>query len=154
MRKAIAMILAAVMLLSLAACGGSKAETKQVDLSEVYKQIEGTLPEMMLLDETIMLNLYGVAAEDCNQAIAAVCANGLRTDEVWLMEAKDARALEKLTALVNTRLEAKKDETVTYSPDQYAVVEKAVILTQGNYLVFLVSPDVDTLKTTVENALK
>ena len=106
------------------------------------------------MDETTMLNFLGIRAEDCRQAIAAVSNDGLRADEVWLIEAKDQQALDKLKTLAQTRLEAKADETVLYSPEQYAVVEKAELITQGMYLVLLVSPDVDTLKADVEAAVK
>ena len=150
MKRIFALILAFAMLLALAACGGSAA--KSVDLTQIYAEYESTLPDMLVLDETTMLNFVGVKAEDCSQVVIAVCANGLRTDEVWLVEAKDAAALERIQALVNSRLAAKEDETISYAPDQYAVVEKAEILNDGLYLAFLVSPDVDTLKATFEAA--
>ena len=70
------------------------------------------------------------------------------------MEAKDASALENLKQLAQTRVEAKLEETVTYAPDQYVVVEKAEILTQGNYLALLISPDVDALKAGFEAAFQ
>jgi len=153
MKKILALILAAALTLSMAACGGSQEPAaKSIDLNAIYTEYENTLPEMMVLDDTTMLNFLGLQAADCKQVIAAVCANGLRTDEVWLVEAVDAAAFERITTLAETRLAAKADETVSYSPDQYAVVEKAVILTNGLYLAFLVSPDVDTLKTTFEAA--
>jgi len=152
MRKIIAWILLAALLVSLAACGGEKA--KSVDLNAVYEEFQGTLPEMMVLDETLMMNLLGIPAEDCAQVVTAVCANGLDADEVWLIEAKDAQALDRLKALAEGRLEAKAAETENYLPDQYLVVKEGQILTQGNYLALLVSPQVDTLKTAFENAVK
>lgn len=151
MRKIIAWLLLAALLVSLGACG---EKAKSVDLSAVYESYQDTLPEMMVLDETLMMNLLGIPAEDCAQVVAAVCANGLEADEVWLIEAKDAQALDRLKALAEGRLEAKAAETENYLPDQYLVVKEGQILTQGNYLALLVSPQVDTLKTAFENAVK
>lgn len=153
MKKVFAIILSAALLLSMCACGASaEPAAKTADLNAIYESYADILPEMMVLDETTMLNFLGIQAEDCNQVVAAVCANGLRTDEIWLIEARDEAAFERLTQLADSRLVAKEDETISYSPDQYAVVEKAVIVTNGLYLAFLVSPDVDTLKTTFEAA--
>lgn len=155
MKRASVWILVMALLLSLTACGGAKsAAAEPVDLNAVYEGMQDTLPEMFVMDETTMLNFLGIRAEDCQQAIAAVSNDGLRADEVWLIEAKDQQALDKLKTLAQTRLEAKADETVLYSPEQYAVVEKAELITQGMYLVLLVSPDVDTLKADVEAAVK
>lgn len=151
MKKLIALILAAAMILGMTACGGSEeSAAASVDLNAIYTEYQNTLPEMMVLDETTMLNFLGIQAADCTQVVAAVCANGLRTDEVWLIEAKDEAALERIAQLADTRLAAKADETISYSPDQYAVVEKAVVISNGLYFALLVSPDVDTLKATFE----
>ena len=52
------------------------------------------------------------------------------------------------------RLFAKGEESITYSPEQYAIVQKAVTVTEGLYFALVVSPDVDALKATVEAAVK
>ena len=51
----------------------------------------------------------------------------------------------KLKQMAQNRLTAKDEESVTYSPEQNAVVKKAVLETYGNYLVMIVSPDVETI---------
>lgn len=153
MKQKIALMLVFALMICLTACG-SKTQAEPVDLNAVYEGFQDTLPEMMLLDETLMLNLLGIQAEDCAQAVTAVCADGLAADEVWLIEAKDAQALERLKALAQTRLEAKAGETENYLPEQYAVVRQAQVVTQGNYLALLVSPQADTLKAAFEDAVK
>ena len=150
MKKLIILVLTFAMVLGITACGG--AEAKSVDLQQIYSTYESTLPAMMVLDEGTMMNFLGISAEDCTQVVAAICADGLRADEVWLIEAKDTAALEKLTNLANTRLAAKMDETISYNPEQYLVCEQGVVLTEGLYLAFLVSPDVDTFKASFEAA--
>lgn len=155
MKKITAFVLAAVMLLSMTACGSEPADTKKnVDLNALYESFGTSLPEMWVLDEEMMLNMYGIKAEDCNQVIAAIVSTGLAADEVWLIEAKDADALARLKTLAESRMTAKADETINYLPDQYVFVEKGVILTEGLYLALLVSPDVDTLKAAFEEAVK
>ena len=154
MKRTTAALLLAALLLGLTGCGAGSPAAAPVDLSAVYESFQDTLPTMLILDETMMLNLLGIQAEDCAQAVVAICGSGLGADEVWLIEAKDAAALERLQQLASTRLQAKAEETVSYLPDQYAVVEKGQILCMGNYLAFLVSPDVETLKTLFEDAVK
>ena len=97
MKKITAILLCAVLLLSMAACGGEPApEKKNVDLNAVYESFGASLPEMWVLDEDMMLNMFGIKAEDCTQVITAIVSTGLNVDEVWLIEAKDAAALEQL----------------------------------------------------------
>ena len=144
MKKFIAIVLA-VLVLCLAGCGGKDQTVNVIDVEAVYSSMESVLPEMLPMDEAMMLNFCGIEAEMCEQVAVAVCFDGLRADEVWLIEAKDADALEDLEALAKSRLERKGEESITYSPEQYEVVQKAEVLTAGNYLAVLVSPDVDAL---------
>jgi hypothetical protein len=78
----------------------------------------------------------------------------MRSDEIWLIEAKDEAALENLRQLAETRIQSKLDETVSYAPDQYVVVEKAQLLTNGLYLALFISPDVDAMKSGFEAAFQ
>ncbi len=151
MKRTISLILVLAALISLAACGEAKAP---VDLNAIYEGYLETLPEMMLIEDSLRKNFFGIDNEDCVQVITAICANGLRVDEVWLIEAKDATALSRLETLAQTRLEAKAQETISYAPDQYAIVQKARLILEGNYLILLVSPDVDTLEADLERLLK
>ena len=164
MKRMIAMILAACTLLCLSGCGSDAAvETEApaatqavkapADMAKIYEEMAQQMPEMILMDEDTMLNFCGIRAEDCVQVVAAICADGLITDEVWLIEARDAEALENLKKLAETRLQMKGEESITYSPEQYAVVQEAKILTDGMYMALIVSPDVDTLAEIFQNSI-
>ena len=149
MKKFICMIIALCLLLSMAACG-SKEQAVSLDVAALYEDYQQYLPEMFFPDDATLLNFLGIRAEDCVQYKVAICAEGLRADEVWLIEAKDDAALETLTNLANARIQSKLDETETYAPDQYLIVQQAVVLTHGRYLVLFISPDVETLKASFE----
>ena len=140
------------MLASLTACGKEAAE--DVDLQKIYDSYQEYLPDMMVLDDDTMFNSVGVNPEDCTQVIVAFCAAGLQADEVWLIQAKDQAALDRLLALAKTRQTAKEDEMEFYLPDQYVIVKESKTLTQGLYLAYLVSPHVQELQTAFENAVK
>lgn len=153
MKKAISLILLAALLLTLTACGGEE-KSANVDLNALYESYGEYMPEMFVPDEDTLMNFLGIDAADCKQYVVTICAEGMRTDEVWLIEAKDADALARLKELAEIRIAAKADETVSYAPDQYAVVEKAELLTSGNYLALLVSPDVEAMKAGFEAAMQ
>lgn len=154
MKKALSLLLALSLVLSMAACGDKAEETVSMDVNALYESYSQYMPDMFYPDDDTMLNFLGISAEDCAQYKVAICAEGMRTDEVWLIEAKDEASLETLRKLAQTRIESKLDETVTYAPDQYVIVEKAELLVNGLYLALLISPDVDTLKAVFEAAFQ
>ena len=151
MKKIIALILAFCLSTALVACGQSTptepVASVELEMTQVYAGLEEAvqLPEMIAMDEILMLDYCGIKAEDVKQAVVVICADSLRTDEIWLLEAVDAAALARLQKLVDNRLQTKAEESITYSPEQYAVVEKAQCIVAGNYLALLVSPDVEAL---------
>lgn len=144
MKRYIALLLA-VLMLCLAGCGGKNEANVEIDVQSVYDSMVAKMPEMLVMDESMMLNFCGIQADMCNQAVVAVCFDGLRADEIWLIEAKDADTLKQLESLAASRLERKGEESITYSPEQYEVVQKAEVITVGNYLAVIVSPDVSDL---------
>ena len=154
MKKVLSLMLALSLVLSMAACGGKAEEVASVDVNALYESYGPYMPDMFYPDEATLLDFLGIDVEDCVQYKVAICAEGMRTDEVWLIEAKDETALETLRQLSHTRIESKLDETVSYAPDQYVIVEKAELLTHGLYLALLISPDSDALKAVFEAAFQ
>ena len=152
MKKILVAIIMIIAMLSLVACGGEtkdKTETPEntstVNMQEVYDSYASYLPEMVILEEKAMMNKYGVDATKCTQVIVANCSDGLKSDEIWLIEAVDADAAAEIAELAKSRVEREGEETKSYAPEQYAIVEKAEIIQDGNNVVLIISPDVDTL---------
>lgn len=154
MKKVISLMLAMALLLSLAACGAKKETPVSLDIDALFESYTQYMPDMFYPDEATMLNFLGINVEDCAKYKVAICAEGMRSDEIWLIEAKDEAALENLCQLAETRIQSKLEETVSYAPDQYVVVEKAQLLTNGLYLALFISPDVDAMKAGFEAAFQ
>lgn len=154
MKRTIAILILAALLLS--ACGKepAPAPTEPVNLETVYVFASGLLPEMMTLEGETRLNFLGIDEALCDQVITAVCANGLMADEIWLVRAKDQAALDEIKTLAESRLEAKKQETESYLPEQYAIVKEAKLLTHDLYLALIVSPDAAEMQSAFESAVK
>ena len=154
MKKLLACVLAALLLLAgCGAEGGTKAPA-EVNVTTLYTQLEGLgLPAMVDVGPDMMLSLYGIEAADVKQAKVAISDDGLRADEVWLLEAVSADAAKKLEGLVKNRIQQKDDESITYSPEQNAIVKKSYTEVAGNYVFFICSPEVEAMKNAVQTAL-
>ncbi len=124
-----------------------------LDLQALLTQMSGKLPEMLVLDAEMMQSFCGIQETDCLQAVVAISSINLQADEVWLLEARDPEALARLQNLAKTRLSVKEAETENYLPDQYAIVKKAKLITDGNYLLMLVSAEADALEGIYREAI-
>ena len=142
-------MIVSVMLLAvlLFGCGQAASDAassaEPVDLSALRESIEAVYPKMMEAEGDIRLNFLGIRDEDCAQCITLLCDDGMRTDELWLIEAADDEAMERLTALAQQRMEAKAQETESYAPDQYEIVKQGKVLSSGRYLALIVTPEAE-----------
>ncbi len=159
-RKIQICLLLAVCALILCACSGSQSETEppeteavHADLAQLYSQMSEKLPQMIEMDQDMMLDYCGIDAQKCAQTVVAMNYNGLETDEIWLLEAVDSAAADTLEEMAQLRLKMKAEETETYAPDQYAVVQKAQLLRKGNYVALIVTPEAAALSEMFSTAL-
>lgn len=141
MKKLLSLLLLAVMILTLSACGGGdKQSVKSADLKAVLAKFtfDG---EMLEMDENDMLDVYGIQAADMKQFAATVNTSGIDCDEVVLVEAKDADAASRVKEALDKRYQAKLNETENYLPDEYAVIKTCSVVMDGNYVAMIVAPN-------------
>ncbi len=155
MKKLIALI--CVLAALLCGCGAQapSAPAVQADVNELYAAAEAVgMPNMLDMAPDMQLNIYGIRSEDVKQSKVVVCTDGLRADEVWLIEAVNAEAAAKIKGLAENRLKQKDAESITYSPEQNVIVKKSHISVEGNYVIFICSPDVEAMVVAVQAGLK
>lgn len=135
------LLLMLIAALLLAGCGQKSAA--HADLQAVYDKIGSSieLPEMLALSEKDLENYYGIDPSACKQLIAAISDDGLRVDEIWLIETGSEKEAEALLALARSRIEQICAETENYLPDQYAVAKNAQALRVGASVGLFISPD-------------
>lgn len=152
MKKILAIILSLVMLCA-AGCAPAADTPADVpftapDMNAAYAQVAQAakeMPAMMALDADMMYSFCGIAAEDVKQAVVYICEDSLRTDEIWLVEAVSEEAADRIVSLAQLRLKLKDEESITYSPEQNAVVKKAQLIREENCIALIVSPEVDAM---------
>ena len=143
MKKLTAVFLFLCLLLS--GCG--KEAPAKPDLQAVYDKMiasEG-MPEMLLVPANKAEMLFGIAEGDCTAAFTAICQDSLLADEIWLIDAKDSAAADRIESLAKMRLEQKASELKNYLPEQYSVVQQGKLIRQENRVALIVSPIVEKL---------
>lgn len=153
MKRFLTIVTLLALVISLAACQSEQTPAPvQMQAQEVYTQLseKAVKSAMLKLNEGLLLDLCGIRSEDVKQAVVAICEDSLLTDEVWVVEATDEAAAQRIIELAKNRLKKKGEESINYSPEQYAVVEKAQLLQNGSFVVLLVAPNVADLAASLE----
>ena len=140
MKRSISILLLLTALLGLAGCGKPAAEAP--DFQAVYDSMTAVadMPDMVVVPNDKGEFLFGIAPGDCRQEIVAICQDSLLADELWLIEATDKEAADRIEALAQNRLQQKAAELENYLPEQYQVVQQGQLSREGNCVVLLISP--------------
>ena len=127
-------------------CGKKESQTPW-DVQEIWNAVsaEEDFPEMIPVPENRLGYMFGIEQKDYTQEVIAVSADSLRADEIWLIEAVDEAAAQRLEELAKIRLAQKEEETKSYAPEQYRIVQEAKLQLNGLRLIMVVSPSSEVI---------
>ena len=151
MKKIFAALLAAVMMLTLAACGGSG---KTVDVQKLADDLKDNVP--------YSTNMIASAVEDLNYkldppegtSIAGYIADGSAYDMIVVAQCASADDAKTLYANTQTYLDDLKREANLYQPGEEARLDGALLRQSGAVVVLCVSDDTAAATAIVEGYLK
>ena len=101
--------------------------------------LEGMYP----MEAGDVLDLYGIDFTICRSAAAFGDAEGY-TNEAVIVQADEA-VLDEAEALLQDHLGSLKAQFRGYDPDALALAEKAVLIREGDILLFIISPNAEDM---------
>ena len=147
MKKLFAMALAAVMMLSLAACGAKKEEVKDVDLSAFYETVAaeyGMDDNYMatLTDDAELMEMYypGIGAITTKQLIAKAPMMSAVVNEFVFLQCETEEAAEEAAAILQSRIDMQADGGAWY-PESMEAWGRGVVDRQGTYVAMIASAE-------------
>ena len=155
MKKLMAMMMAALLVLSLAACGGKAdasgkedAVPENLDLNEVYQalmdlQPEDDAPVMLPESNPEIIDGFYPGLSDITlkqQVFYTAPVTGFAT-EVMLVEVSDAGDLDTVKEIFQQRIDAGSDASGCYPETAEIWSSRAVVQSAGNYAAMIVLPD-------------
>ena len=149
MKKLIAVLLAAVLCLAFAACGGDKTTDKTVDAAAMFKALlaDVTYPDNATeLDSSMASVLLGGELPEGTEAYLAANDSAYLRCAVFACKDKDAAAA--ISKLVQTYMDDSID--AKYNADEVALLQKAKIHTMGNYVAVAVTNDTDNVNKVID----
>lgn len=178
-KKITGLVLALALILStfslvLAGCSsnGSSGETTAPATTAAPAT---TQPEKTVSVETLVGNVQAVAEMNkvsaMDNTIASEMYNNLdlslldeysfnmplinvKCDEITIVKVKDAKDVEMVKKAMEYRYENIVNTWKQYLPDQYEIVQKGQIVTNGKYLMLLIAPEVEKGVQAFNEALK
>lgn len=144
MKKLPALLLCAALVLTLAACGGKKAEgpgpfdpaadSQTLLASGCFSE------ELTEIPTDIVCATYGIDPETVT-AGACYGSTGATAEELTILVLKDEAATQEAMKLLGYRVEDRTEDMKSYLPAEVPKLEKAVTASRGNSVLLAVASD-------------
>lgn len=125
------------------------------DFSQVQAAVLSTADmEAMVESDNIMFKrLYGLDAGDYEGLVLYTPTTNMGAEELLLIKLSDLSQQEAVVEAMETRLQTQKDSFDGYGVEQSAMLEKAVLEVQGNYILLIVAENPSAVKQAFLGAL-
>ena len=168
MKKLLCLLTAVSLLLCASACGkdngngndGSQdtSASQKVSMScaDIYNnQIASviTLPEMVSVKEKALSNTYGIDSSMYTDYVFMTAQEATLADTVIIIKATNPESVSQITDKLNNFITMSLNTSVDYNPDQYEIVRKASVKTEGDFVYLVFSKDMDTIENIIKGAL-
>lgn len=154
MKKLMAAVLAAMMVLSLSACSGdggkessssvpensSSSQTAEVTSDALaQKMVEATTfnDEVIAISADIVPNYYTIP-DSVEEYAVYMCPTGATVEEISVFRTSDTAAAEEM---IQNHIDARKAEYESYRPDEIKKLDAASIVKSGDYVAVIIADD-------------
>ena len=104
-------------------------------------------------DNQTLKRLYGLSASDYENVLLYYPTTNMGAEELLLVQLKDVSQQQSVQTAIENRLDTQKKSFDGYGVDQYAMLEKAVVEVQGNYILLVVAADPAPVRKAFTGAL-
>lgn len=159
MKRVIAILLAAVCLLSLCACGGDeKINISAKDLTAAALQSAGLEGADLLMasDDESFANrfyyYYGIGTDQVRD-YAIAYSSASRAEEISVLVAADGVDVKVLSDALDARRRMQRSSFELYSPESVEMLDNSIIFTEGDCAVLIVAPEPGAVRDKMQELL-
>lgn len=121
----------------------NSAESDFMDSLVIRWMTDGLMDDMYPLTAEDALDYYGIDFSACKAAMAFGDAVGYVNEAVVV--AAEGPVLDEVEALLRDHLQAVKDQFRGYDAEALALAEQAVLIREGNMVLFVISPNAEAM---------
>ena len=112
------------------------------DLASLRENMISTFggEEPIKFESDILLDLYGIAADDVAESACYMTMDGVFPQEIIMIKATDADALARISKSLENRISEVKVQSEGYDPENYALAQRCNVVSKGLYVTMFLSP--------------
>lgn len=156
-KMVIGILLITFIILNTVGCGSTqKAVVKSPTVKEIFEKVKQAvdLSEMRDGDEAKLKKLYGISKDDVEEFVLLTAPSNIKADELLIIKVKDTNNINGIKEKISSRIEKQTSSFKDYLPDEYYIIQKNIVKTKDNYVIFAVSKNADKIANAFEESFK
>ena len=149
-------VLCSLILVISTSCSKKESMDKSPSIEDLNNELKETvdLSNMDIGDEEKLKKLYDIDSENLEEYILYIPKSNIEANEIAIFKVKESEDLEEVEEKIKDRVEEQATNFKDYLPDEYYLIEKNVLKTKGNYILFAISEDVDKIEKIFDESFK
>lgn len=138
-----------------AAVPDAAASGEELSVQEMYDLITEsvTLISPVIMQDNFIENYYNIDPALLEEYVFSMSEEATSAETVVIMKLKDKADAGTISAALQLVIEEKSGEMENYLPDQYDIVKKSAVKTEGSYVYLVISEQADTIEKIIETQL-
>ena len=135
-------------LLIMTSCSKEKNNDRNISVKDIDEKIIESIDisNMDMADEERLEKLYDIDIEFLQEFVLYVPKTNIEVNELFVLRAKDKDDIDDIKEKIENRIEEQSDNFRDYLPEEYYLIEKHVLKIKGNYILFAISEEAETIE--------
>ncbi|WP_236910006.1 DUF4358 domain-containing protein [Clostridium sp. Cult3] len=140
----------------LTSCTANKSKGQEPSIGDIEREIKESvdISDMVQSDKEKLEKLYQVDGEDVEDFILYLPSKNIEANELAIIKVKDVDKIDTIEANIASRIEEKSNAFKDYLPDEYYLIEKHVLKTKDNYILFVIWEDGEKIEKIFDESFK
>lgn len=130
-------------------------EASVKSVQDIYSQITGSvaLISPVTMQDAFISNYYGIDPAGLSEYVFEMSEDATSAETVVILKAKNEADTASLASALQVLVDEKKAEMETYLPEQFQIVNRSAVKTNGAYVYLVISENQDAILRIIEAGL-
>lgn len=153
----ISTLLILITMIMLGGCGSqAKPEAKNPDVKDISQKIGQVtdLSKMKESNDAKLKKLFDISTEELDGFVFYMAPSNVKADEILIIKVKDSKNIDAIKDKMVKRADKQANTFKDYAPDEYYLLQKKIIKTKDNYILYVVSKDGEKVSSAFDESFK
>lgn len=142
-------VIMVIILALLTGCSSKDTTSKEPSIDEIDQNINDDvdISNMVESDSDKLEKLYDIDIDKVDNFKLYTAKTNIEANELLILKVKNEEDIGDIKEDINDRIESQTNSFKDYLPDEYFLIEKHVLKSNGNYIIFIISEEAEKIES-------